>query len=167
MLLGRENLLKKLDFDPLKSKQKFLENYELSDRAAQMGDELLRANGFDPVPFGEDQRTERVWEVGKDKPDRKIVKNGREIALLDWKGKSKDYWMINERAYNGYLAWSIKLRLPVYVAIWAFQSEKGKFIKLRAGTLSKRPEWDRNAVVIFDLKYMRPWSDLPGTLGAL
>ncbi len=144
-----------------------MENYELSDRAAKMGDELLRANGFDPVPFGEDRRNERVWEVGKDKPDRKIVKDGREIALLDWKGKGKDYWMINLRAYNGYLAWSIKFRLPIYVAIWSFESDQGKFIRLPAGTLSKRTEWDRNAIVKFDPKDMKPWSDLPGTLGAL
>jgi hypothetical protein len=139
---GREPL-KKLEFNPVKSKQKFLENYELSDRAAQMGDEMLRKNGFDPVPFGEDRRNERVWEAGKDKPDRKILKNNREIALVDWKGKSREYWMINERAYNGYLEWGSKLNLPVYVAIWSFRSRRGKFIKLPAGTVSKTSEYRR------------------------
>jgi len=128
---------------------------------------LLRKNGFDPVPFGEDRRNERVWEKGKDKPDRKILKNGRGIALVDWKGKSKDYWMINERAYNGYLGWSDKLKLPVYVAIWSFQSGQGKFIKLPAGTVSKKTEWDRNAVVVFDPKDMKAWKDLPAELNAL
>src|SRR6266566_769229 len=165
--LGGKKPLKKLDFDPVKSKRRFLENYELSDRAAQMGDDMLRKNGFDPVPFGEDRRNERVWEMGKDKPDRKILKDSREIALVDWKGKSKDYWMINERAYNGYLEWGNKLKLPVYVAIWSFQTEQGRFIKLPAGKISKRTEWDRNAVVTFDLEEMRPWSDLPAVLQAL
>jgi hypothetical protein len=132
-----------------------------------MGDDMLRKNGFDPIPFGEDRRTERVWEVGKDKPDRKIVKAGREIALLDWKGKSKDYWMINQRAYNAYLEWGAKLRLPVYVAIWSFQSKIGRFVRLRSGMVSTATEWDRNAVVIFDLKDMRPWSDLVAEFNAL
>ena len=159
--------MKELDFNPIKSKRKFLENYELSDRAAQMGDEMLRKNGFTPVPFGEDRRNERVWEVGKDKPDRKILKGGREIALVDWKGKSKDYWMINERAYNGYLGWSSKLKLPVYVAIWSFESSEGKFVKLPAGTVSRKTAWDRNAIVVFDLKSMKAWKDLPAELNIL
>ena len=159
--------MKELDFNPIKSKRKFLENYELSDRAAEMGDEMLRKNGFTPVPFGEDRRNERVWEVGKDKPDRKILKDGREIALVDWKGKSKDYWMINERAYNGYLEWSSKLKLPVYVAIWSFQNNRGKFIKLPAGKVTKKTEWDRNAIVVFDLKSMKAWKDLPAELNIL
>jgi hypothetical protein len=132
-----------------------------------MGDEMLRKNGFDTVPFGEDRRNERVWEVGKDKPDRKILKDAREIALVDWKGKSKDYWMINERAYNGYLNWGNKLKLPVYVAIWSFQSGQGKFTELPAGKVSKTREWDRNAVVLFDPKDMRHWSDLPTELNTL
>jgi len=165
--VGSKNPLKKLDFDPVKSKRRFLENYELSDRAAQMGDDMLRKRRFDPVPFGEDRRNERVWEMGKDKPDRRILKNGREIALVDWKGKSKDYWMINERAYNGYLEWSNKLKLPVYVAIWSFQSDQGKFIKLPARTVSKKKEWDLNPVVIFDPKSMKPWRDLPAELDTL
>ena len=132
-----------------------------------MGDDMLRNHGFDSDPFGEDRRNERVWEVGKDKPDRKISKDGREIALVDWKGKSKDYWMINERAYNGYLEWSSKLKLPVYVAIWSFKSGQGKFIMLPGGNVSKNTEWDRNAVVIFDPKDMRQWSDLPTELNTL
>jgi len=93
--------LNKLDFNSVKTKSKFLENYRLSDKAARMGDELLKANGLEPVPFGEDRRNERVWEAGKDKPDRKVLSGGRAVALVDWKGKSKDYWMINERAYKG------------------------------------------------------------------
>jgi len=132
-----------------------------------MGDDMLRRNGFDPVPFGEDRRNERVWEVGKDKPDRKIVKAGREIALLDWKGKSRDHWMINQRAYNAYLEWGTKLKLPVYVAIWSFQSKMGKFVRLRPGMISTVTEWDRNAVIIFDSEDLRPWSDLVTEFNAL
>jgi len=159
--------VKDLDFQVIKDENKFLDNYDLSDRAAAIGDALLRKNGLEPIPYGEDRRHEHVWEAGKDKPDRKILKGGREIALLDWKGKSKDYWMVNERAYNGYLEWSEKLRLPVYVAIWSFETKTGKFIKLPAGKISKGTEWDRNAVVIFDAKEMKPWSELPGVLNAL
>jgi len=167
LFLGSLMWVKDLKFDPLKSEEKFLENYRLSDRAAEMGDEMLRKNGFDSVPFGEDRRNERVWEVGEDRPDRKVLRDGREIALVDWKGKSKDYWMINERAYNGYLKWSNKLGLPVYVAIWSFQINLGKFIKLPAGTLMKGTEWDKNSVIKFDLKDMKPWEKLPVELKML
>ncbi len=165
--MRRKRPLKELNFNPIKSKRKFLENYELSDRAAQMGDEMLRKNGFTPIPFGEDRRNERVWEESKDKPDRKILKDDREIALVDWKGKNKDYWMINERAYNGYLEWSSKLKLSVYVAIWSFQSNRGKFVKLPTGKVTRKTEWDRNAVVVFDLKRMKAWKDLPAELNIL
>jgi hypothetical protein len=165
--LGIVKSLRRLGFDPLKSKDKFLENYQLSDKAARIGDKLLRSNGFDPIPFGEDRRHERVWEEGKDKPDRKILKNDREIALLDWKGKSKDYWMINERAYNGYVAWSIKLKLPVYVAIWSFQSDQGRFTKLPLATISRTTQWDKNVVIIFDPRELRPWNTLAAELNSL
>ena len=159
--------MKELDFKVIKDEKTFLENYDLSDRVAAMGDALLRKNGLEPLPFGEDRRNQRVWEAGKDRPDRKILKNGREIALLDWKGKSKDYWMINERAYNGYVAWSIELHLPVYIAIWSFESHQGRFIKLPVAALSKTTEWDGNIVVVFDAKTMRPWDELPAELSRL
>lgn len=109
--------------------------------------------------FGQDRRNETVWEAGKDKPDRKILRDGREIALLDWKGKKKDYWIMNERAYQGYLEWGRKLKLPVYVAIWSFENNYGKFVNLPAGTATKR-QWDQNVVVEFSLHEMRPWSEL-------
>ncbi len=108
-----------------------------------------------------------MWEAGKDKPDRRILKNGRVIALLDWKGKKKDDWIINERAYNGYLEWSSRLSLPVLVAIWSFQSNEGKFIRLPATNVSRVKQWDGNIVIVFDLKEMRPWPYLPTELNAL
>ncbi len=159
--------MKKLDFRVIKGEAQFLENYKLSDKVAQIGDALLRENGLKPVLFGEDRRNERVWEAGRDKPDRKILKKGREIALLDWKGKTKDDWMINERAYNGYLESGTELGLPVYVAIWSFKSGYGKFIKLPAGKVRKGKEWDKNAVVVFGVSEMRPWSDLATELNSL
>jgi hypothetical protein len=75
--------------------------------------------------------------------------------------------MINERAYKGYSEWSKKLKLPVYVAIRSFESGLGKFIRLPAGTVLKKTEWDRNAVVIFDPKSMKAWKDLTAELKAL
>lgn len=151
----------------VKSRDKFISNYELSDQAAQRGDSILGANGFEPVQFGEDRRNEPVWEAGDDKPDRKVRKAGRDIALLDWKGKKKDDWMMNERAYNAYLKWGEQLGLPVYVAIWSNESNDGKFIRLPSKTISKKEMWDKNTVVMFDRKEMRPWKDLPAELNAL
>ncbi len=159
--------MKKLDFDVIKSREKFLDNYQSSDKAAEIGDALLRKHGFEPVPFGEDRRNERVWEAGKDKPDRKIFKNGHELALLDWKGKNGDYWMINERAYRGYLEWAASLGLPVYVAIWSFKSNDGKYIKLPPKSIMKKEQWDNNIVVEFHPEEMQPWNDLPQELETL
>ncbi len=81
--------MKDLDFRVIKDEKKFLANYDLSDLAAAMGDTLLRSSGLEPVPLGEDRRNERVWEAGEDKPDRRIRKNGREIALLIGKERAK------------------------------------------------------------------------------
>ncbi len=50
--------MRKLNFGVIKSKKKFLHNYELSDRAAEIGDKLLQENGLEVVPFGEDRRSE-------------------------------------------------------------------------------------------------------------
>ena len=144
-----------------------MENYSISDEAAKIGDDLLESKGLESVAFGEDRRFERVWEAGQDKPDRIITLDGREIALLDWKGKKRDDWMINERAYRSYIAWGQRLGLPVYVAIWSAESNAGKFIKLPAKTLSKSKMWDKNWVVVFDLGEMRPWGELPGELKSL
>ena len=159
--------MKSLDFPVKKTKNGFLRNYSISDSAAEKGDQLLRSNGLEPLPFGEDRRYEKVWEAGKDKPDRIVRKDGRDIALLDWKGKKKDDWMINERAYNSYLEWSAKLGLPVYVAIWSEESNDGKFIKLPAETITKKKMWDLNTVVVFDTSEMKSWKELPSQLRAL
>jgi len=160
--------MKSLDFPVKKTKGFFLRNYSISDKAAQRGDELLKSEGLETIPFGEDRRYEKVWEAGKDKPDRIIRKDGRDIALLDWKGKKKDDWMINERAYNSYLEWGAKLGLPVYVAIWSEASDDGKFIKLPAKSLTKKTMWhDLNPVVVFSTEEMKGWKDLPDELRSL
>jgi hypothetical protein len=159
--------LKELGFPVAKGGDKFIENYELSDRAAVRGDALLRANGLESVQFGEDRRYERVWEAGEDRPDRKVRRAGRDIALLDWKGKKKDDWMMNERAYNAYLKWGERLGLPVYVAIWSDESNDGRFIRLPSRTISRKEMWDKNMVVIFEPREMRPWKNLPAELNAL
>ncbi len=160
--------MKSLDYPVKKTESFFLRNYSLSDKAAHRGDEMLRSNGLETVPFGEDRRFEKVWEAGGDKPDRIIRKDGRDIALLDWKGKKKDDWMINERAYNSYLEWGSRLGLPVYVAIWSEQSNNGKFIKVPAKNLTKKKMLhDLNTVVVFDIREMSDWKDLPSELRAL
>jgi hypothetical protein len=80
--------MKSRDF-PLKTKSFFLPNHSLSDRSAHRDDEMLRSNGLETVPFGEGRRFEKVWETGRGKPDCIIRRDGREIALLDWKGKRR------------------------------------------------------------------------------
>jgi hypothetical protein len=101
-----------LNFQPHKSKEEFRKNYKLHDLAEQFGKNLLIQWGIKFDIFGKDRRYEKVWEGGKDKPDLIISYKGKE-ALLDWKGKHNAKWIMNERAYQSYLAWKNKMNMPV------------------------------------------------------
>ncbi len=106
--------MKKLDFNPHKSKEAFRNNYKLHDFAEVYGKNLLIQWGFTFHEFGKDKRYEKVWEKGQDKPDLIIEYKGKK-ALLDWKGKHKNVWLVNKRAVDSYFVWREKLKIPVFV----------------------------------------------------
>ncbi|MBU2445407.1 MAG: hypothetical protein KJ666_07530 [Bacteroidetes bacterium] len=150
--------MKKLEIDPFKSKEAFRKNYELHDKAAKSGEELLTKWGFMFQEFGKDKRYERVWEKGEDKPDLILIYGNKNIALLDWKAKRSSQLIINKRAYDAYKVWMEKFNLPVLIAFCFFNKEenieKFEFVNLSYAKISQKSEkvWDKNMVVEFESK---------------
>jgi hypothetical protein len=150
--------MKKLDIDPFKSKESFRKNYELHDKAAKYGEELLTQWGFDYQEFGRDKRYYRVWEKGEDKPDLILIYENRNIALLDWKAKRTSQFIINKRAYDAYKIWMDKFNLPVLIVFCFFDKEdkieKFEFLNLTDAKIYRKSEkvWDKNIVVEFESK---------------
>lgn len=147
--------MRELDFRPHKSREEFRKNYKLHDLAEQFGKNLLIQWGLKFEIFGKDRRYEKVWEGGKDKPDLIISYKGKE-ALLDWKGKRSPRWIMNERAYQSYLAWKNKMNMPVFVAFFLLD-EKENLIETRIAVVgvnttkqSQSKEWDKNKTVEFE-----------------
>lgn len=150
--------MKKLEIDPFKSKEAFRKNYELHDKAANYGEELLTQWGFNFQEFGRDKRYERVWEKGEDKPDLILIYGNRNIAFLDWKAKRTPKLIINKRAYDAYKVWMEKFNLPVLIVFCFFNKEekieKFEFVNLLYAKVSHKSEkvWDKNMVVEFESK---------------
>ena len=146
--------MKSLDFQPKKSTQKFRSNYKLHDLAEFHGKNLLVQFGFDFHAFGEDRRYEKVWEKGEDKPDALIDYNGKKL-LLDWKGKHKSKWIVNERAIRSYEKWSRELKIPLMIAFFVFDNEdkltdrRFAILSLHQYKVQTKREWDKNKTVRF------------------
>ncbi len=146
--------LKKLEFRPSKSKDDFRNNYRLHDLAEFHGKNLLTQWGIEFVEFGKDKRYERVWEKGEDKPDL-VLKFKNHRAFLDWKGKHKSKWLVNERAINSYQQWSKKYNIPVIIAFLVFDESKDltdrkfAFLNIHNYIFSPSRQWDKNKTVEF------------------
>lgn len=147
--------MEELNFRPHKSKEEFRKNYKLHDAAEECGKNLLIQWGIRFELFGKDRRYEKVWEGGKDKPDLIISYKGKE-ALLDWKGKHSSRWIMNERAYQSYLEWKNKKKMPVFIGFFLFD-EKEKLLENRLAVVgfhipipSSKKEWDKNKTVEFE-----------------
>ena len=145
----------KFDFELIKKKEIFLKNYNLHDIASSIGDKMLTSMGFELEEFGKDERYRAVWEAGKDKPDRIVLKDGRTLFLLDWKGKASEKFIMNQRAYLSYLKYSEKMDLPCWVIFFIIDREKEliediKCVELNNAKITKEyREWNGNKVVEF------------------
>ncbi|MCF8259982.1 MAG: hypothetical protein K9J12_04355 [Melioribacteraceae bacterium] len=146
--------MKELDFKPAKSKTDFRQNYKLHDLAEWNGKNLLTQWGIKFADFGEDKRFHKVWEKGGDKPDT-VLESNNKIAFIDWKGKSKPFWIINKRAYKSYIQWSEKHNAPVFIAFFVFDERK-KILEKRIGSLInhktqlvEKKQWDKNDTIKF------------------
>ena len=147
--------MKKLDFQPVKSDKSFKKNYRLHDLAEENGKNLLVQWGFNFKAFGEDRRNEKVWESGRDKPDIIIEYNGKKI-LVDWKGKRKAKWIVNERAVKSYEKWSDSTGMPMIIAFFVFNDDNSikerRFAVLGKNKYkhSEKRQWDANKTVEFE-----------------
>jgi hypothetical protein len=152
--------MKELEFDPHKSASDFRKNYKLHDLAEIYGKNLLIQWGVKFADFGGDNRFQKVWEKGEDKPDLVIEYKGRN-AFLDWKGKHKPVWLVNKRAAAAYERWRKKFNVSVFVA-FAVLDDQGLLLDFRIASLgdhkyteSEKKQWDKNLTVRFD-------TELPG-----
>ena len=147
--------MKELDFEPIKTREIFLKNYALHDIASKIGDELLKTRGFEVREFGMDRRYERVWEAGEDKPDRIVLRGGKPVCLIDWKGKSSHKYILNQRAYDSYRKVSKRSCIPCWVIFFIIRREEGriddvKCVEVNSAKVTKiYKEWNGNAVVQF------------------
>ena len=146
--------MEELDFQPAKSKHDFRANYKLHDLAELIGKNLFIQCNVKFNNFGEDRRFEKLWEKGEDKPDMIISYKGKS-ALLDWKGKRKNRWIVNERAVKSYEHWHDELKLPLLICFFVFDNEN-KVIDRRFSLLDihqykkgKKRQWDKNRTVEF------------------
>jgi hypothetical protein len=146
--------MKELDFKPAKSKEEFRSNYKLHDLAERVGKNLLVQWGIDFKLFGEDKRYEKVWEKGKDKPDVVIDYKSKQ-ALLDWKGKHTESFLVNIRAIESYERWRNKFRVPVVIAFFIFDEcnnlseRRFAFLPAHQYVESASKQWDKNKTVEF------------------
>ncbi len=146
--------MKKLDFKPAKSTESFRKNYKLHDSAEIVGKNLLTQWGISFKEFGQDNRYKKVWEKGEDKPDVIIEYKGKS-AMLDWKGKHKAKWMLNERAITAYEKWSEIYSLPIIIAFFVFDlhnnllQRKFAFLKTHKYVELEGRQWDKNKTVEF------------------
>ncbi len=146
--------MKDLDFNPLKSQEAFRKNYALHDYAEYHGKNLLTMWGIKFNDFGGDKRFEKVWEKGDDRPDT-IISYKDKSVLLDWKGKRKAKWIVNERAVTSYEKWSKDLNIPVIIVFFVL-SDEGYSLERRFAYINKHKyivssgrQWDKNKTVEF------------------
>ena len=146
--------MKKLGFQPAKSKEEFRGNYKLHDLAERAGKNLLIQWGIVFKDFGEDNRYEKLWEKGEDKPDIIIEHNGKK-AFLDWKGKHSKFFLVNLRAVKSYERWQKKTNIPVIIVFLLFD-ERNNLTKRRFAFLPahkyveiEQEQWDKNKTVEF------------------
>ena len=147
--------MKNLDFNPSKSTEDFRKNYKLHDLAENVGKNLLTQWGINFSSFGEDNRYTKVWEKGEDKPDL-IINYKKKHAFLDWKGKHKEKWLVNERAIKSYEKWSRKFNVPVLISFFVFNDNKEllnrKFALVGYHEYEKSAvkQWDKNRTIEFE-----------------
>ena len=114
--------MEKLGFEPIKTTAQFRQNYKRHDKAVELVKQYFSQSTLEFREFGEDNRYRRVWEVGHDKPDFKLLYLGKS-ALLDIKGHKNRVFWLNKRAYDSYLEWGKRESLPVYL-IWVINEER-------------------------------------------
>lgn len=142
------------DFDVIKTREEWLEQYDKHDILQKEACPWLLDNGFEILTEGDDRRYEEVWEAGDDTPDFRLRCPTGEQVYVDWKSKTfRDVigW-INQRSYHSYQ----RTEYPVFVGFGLVDEDEGNLLyKLfcdldRADTVDEGEQWDKNDV--YDLQ---------------
>lgn len=161
--------LSELNFSPIKTKNQFLNNYSLHDKAsAYVALKYLQSN-FSLHPIGKDLRHKRVM-IQNEVPDYYVERivdlestSNSNCFCIDVKSKRRiEYFgWVNERAMHGYKKLSRNCNISVYLIFILMQdgkpTEKYGYSNLSEASIKKKSAWDKNSVLIYDWKAGLPF----------
>jgi len=129
--------LRELDFKPIVPKKVFLAAYSLHDIVSTIGDALLEAEGFTVEKFGAECREEDVWEHFYCRPDRKVYRDSELLCLLDYKSKTRELYIINERERLAYMYYSEKFNVPCWIMLFIVDLKTRRIVEIKALNLNE------------------------------
>lgn len=152
---------KSIDYNPIKSKEQFLNNYNLHDIALNYVIGQFKDKGFIICTLGKDLRKLKV-EMKNEIPDLLIL-NENKIISLDIKAKRSIKWFgrINKRAVCGYRRFrdSVSISeytIPIYAQFILIEENKSTgvigYSNLSEIHLKENIEWDKNITYQFNWK---------------
>lgn len=166
VILNIQNYMKNedgeiLNYKPIKTKEQFLNNYQMHDRASESILELLSNKGYFIFHLGKDLRNKRV-QMKNEIPDFLLLTNKLLIGF-DVKSKSKLDWfgIVNERAVKGYRKFQENVskdnyKIPIYSQfILIDNNDPSKYLgysNLSEMYLERKIMWDGNLVYKFNWK---------------
>ena len=166
IILNIQNYMKNedgeiLNYKPIKTKEQFLNNYQMHDRASESILELLSNKGYFIFHLGKDLRNKRV-QMKNEIPDFLLLTNKLLIGF-DVKSKSKLDWfgIVNERAVKGYRKFQENVskdnyKIPIYSQfILIDNNDPSKYLgysNLSEMYLERKIMWDGNLVYKFNWK---------------
>ena len=150
-----------IDYAPIKTKEKFLDNYNLHDIALNYIIDQIKDKGFIICTLGKDLRKLKV-EMKNEIPDLLII-NESKIISLDIKAKKSKKWFgrINKRAVCGYRKFrdSVSINeyiIPIYAQFVLMEENEPTgflgFSNLSEVHLEENVEWDKNVTYKFNWK---------------
>jgi len=154
--------LSELNFSLLKTKEQFLNNYNLHDKASSYIALKYLQNNFSLHPIGKDLRFRGVM-IQNEVPDYYVERiidiesiDKFNYFCLDIKSKSKvEYFgWINERAVHGYNKLSRSCKVSVYLIFILMENgnptEKYGYCDLSETPKKRKIAWDKNSVLIYE-----------------
>lgn len=150
-----------LNYKPIKTKERFLQNYQMHDVASEFILKLLTNKGYFVFHLGKDLRNRRV-QMKNEIPDFLLLTKNLLIGF-DVKSKSKNDWfgIVNERAVLGYRKFQLKVstknyKIPIYSQFIIIENNKPLndlgFSNLSEVCIEKKRMWDGNLTYKFNWK---------------
>jgi len=157
----KEEYGRKLDFNPIKSKEIFHSNYSMHDIAFDYIVDLIYQSNSIPISLGKNLRDKKV-QMENEIPDLLVLKE-KIVFSLDVKAKSSIDWFgkINKRAVVGYRRFrdnvSLKeFQIPIYAQFVLLNNNTPTgtigYSNISEVHLSDNCEWDKNITYKFNWK---------------